>query len=227
MLVEKILELKETLLDEYTIATKMVTNSLRGLFERNARLLTDVIETYEPKVNRREIEIDEMSIAIIARYHPEAKDLRTIIMMLKMNNDMERVGDSAVNIAESARYLIERASFPFPETIRTMASETEIMTQESLIAFLDEDVARAEAVCIHDDIVDNLLKETTSSLMDEMAENTAAIECSFHLLRIAHNIERIADLATNVSENTIFIQTGRIIKHHNESPRNAERITTV
>jgi phosphate transport system protein len=216
MLKERIVELKKNLTEFASLIENILEKSLKGLLRREKELLSGVIERDEPKTNVLEIEIEEQCISLLAQYQPEAKDLRTILMILKMNNDLERMGDHAVNICESALYLIERPEVKPLLDLPRMAEETKTMVRDSITAFINEDAKLAQSVCERDNTIDNLREQTIRELITYMTSDATTIERSLHLMRISHNFERIADLATNICEDVIYIVEGHIIKHRHE-----------
>ncbi len=216
MLNEKILNLKEKLMYDALLVEKMIEKSIEGLLEKNKARLIEVIEKDEPVVNEMEIEIDEMCTGLIALYQPEAKDLRTILTILKINNDLERMGDLAVNLSESALFLIEKPDVKPLIDIPRMGKEAIKMLKDSLNSFINEDVKLAKSVLIRDNIVDNLQEQVVRELITFMISDPTTIERSMHLIRISHNLERIADLSTNICEDIIFMVEGKIIKHHRD-----------
>jgi len=216
MLNEKILNLKEKLMYDALLVEKMIEKSIEGLLEKNKAKLIEVIEKDEPVVNEMEIEIDEMCTGLIALYQPEAKDLRTILTILKINNDLERMGDLAVNLSESALFLIEKPDVKPLIDIPRMGKEAIKMLKDSLNSFINEDVKLAKSVLIRDNIVDNLQEQVVRELITFMISDPTTIERSMHLIRISHNLERIADLSTNICEDIIFMVEGKIIKHHRD-----------
>ncbi|MGB9677571.1 MAG: phosphate signaling complex protein PhoU [Candidatus Ratteibacteria bacterium] len=216
MIEEKISILKKKIIEFCLLAEKMIEESILGLLNKNSESLRKVIEEYEKKANDFEIEIDELCIETIAKYEPKAKNLRTILMILKINNDLERIGDHAVNISESALFLIERPQVKPLIDIPRMAEKTIEMMKDSVDSFINEDAIKAKKVCEEDDIIDDLKDQITRELITYMTSDTSTIERSLHLLRIAQNLERIADLSTNISEDVIFMVEGKVIKHHFE-----------
>jgi len=213
---EKINKLKEKIIEMALVVEKMIEKSIKGLLERNKEILDEVIEEEEKKVNDMEIEIDEMVIKFIALYHPEAEYLRTALMILKINNDLERMGDEAVNISESALFLIERPPVKPLIDIPRMAEIAIQMLKDSITSFVERKVELAKDVCIRDDLVDSLTNQVYRELITYMMQDPSTIERSFHLMRIARSIERIADLSTNLCEDVIFMVKGKVIKHHKE-----------
>jgi len=216
MLEERIQALKRELIEYATLVERMIEKSIQGLMRKETGLLREVIEQDEPKANAFEIELDEHCTNLVAQYQPIAKDLRTILMILKMNSDIERMGDHAVNIAESAAYLIERAPVKPLLDVPRMAEEVVNMVNDSLLSFINEDARLAGSVCERDDIVDGLAKQILRELITYMSADPSTIERSLHLLDIAGNLERIADLSTNMGEDVVFMVEGRVIKHHKD-----------
>jgi len=216
MLEEKLNELKKKLVEEAGLAEDMVKKSIEGLIEKRKKILEKVIKEYEPKMNKLEIELDELCTNLIALYQPEAGNLRTILMVLKMNNDLERIGDLAVNISESALFLIERPLVKPLIDIPRMAEETIDMLKKAVDSFINKDAKLAKSVCERDAIVDNLREQILRELITYMSSNSSTIERSIHLIRISRCLERIADLSTNICEDVIFMVEGKVIKHHKD-----------
>ena len=216
MLEEKMIALRKELIESATHVEGMIDKSITGLMRKDSTLLTEVIEKDEPKANDSEISIEELCTTMIAQYEPRAKDLRTILMVMKMNNDLERVGDHAVNIAECSLFLIERPSLKPLLDIPRMAEESVGMLKDAIEAFIKEDALLAAMVCERDNIVDNLGQQILRELITFMGADPTTIERSMRLLNIARNLERIGDLSTNISEDVIFMVEGRVIKHHRD-----------
>ena len=216
MLEEKLNELKKKLIKEASLAQDMVKKSIEGLIKKRKEILEKVTKEYEPKMNELEIELDELCTNLIALYQPEAGDLRTILMILKMNNDLERIGDLAVNISESALYLIEKPPVKPLIDIPRMAEESIDMLKNAINSFINKDANLAKSVCEKDSVVDNLRDQILRELITYMSSDPSTIERSIHLIRISRCLERIADLSTNICEDVIFMVEGKIIKHHKE-----------
>jgi phosphate transport system protein len=215
MLEERILQLRRELIEYATLVENMIDTAISGLLKRDGTLLRQVIEEDEPKANESEVVLDELCTTMIAQYQPRARDLRTILMALKMNNDLERVGDHAVNISESGLFLVERPPVkPFVDIPR-MADTAVSMLKDSIRAYIEEDALLAREVCERDDLVDALGNQIVRELITYMTSDATTIERALHLLKIAQNLERIADLSTNICEEVIFMVEGRNIKHHN------------
>lgn len=216
MLEEKMVTLRKELIEYASHVEDMINKSIAGLLKKDESLLREVIEKDEPKANEWEITIEDACTTMIAQYEPKAKDLRTILMVMKMNNDLERAGDHAVNIAEGSLFLIERPPLKPLLDIPRMAEESVGMMRDAIDAFIREDALLAAMVCERDNIVDNLGQQILRELITFMSADSATIERSMRLLNIARNLERIGDLSTNISEDVIFMVEGRVIKHHKE-----------
>jgi phosphate transport system protein len=214
MVERKIEEVKEKLIEFSEIVKGMLKKSIKGLVEKDERLLKEVIEEDEMKCNDLEIEIDGMCIHIIAQFEPRAKHLRTIFLALKMNNDLERMGDHAVNISQSGLFLISKPQVKPLLDIPRMAEEVSKMLEDSLKSFVNEDAALAKSVCERDDIIDDYRDQIVRELITYMVSDPSTIERALHLIRISGNLERIADLTTNICEDVIFMVKGELIKHH-------------
>jgi phosphate transport system protein len=213
MFYEKLNRLKEKIIEQGNLVESMIEKSIRGLLNKDKALLLEVLQVDEPRTNEIEIEIDEMCINLIARFQPEARDLRTIIMILKMNNDLERIGDMAVNISESALYLVERPQVKPMIDLPKMAEETIQMLKDGIDSFIKGDAKLAKSVCERDDIVDAYRDQILRELITYMISDPTTIERVIHIERISRNLERIADLATNIGEDVVYIVEGKIIKH--------------
>jgi phosphate transport system protein len=221
MLEEKLVLLKKELIDYAMLVETMVGKSIAGLLRRDKTTLLEVIGQEEPRANAYEIDMDELCTNLVAQFQPKGKSLRLILMALKMSNDLERMGDHAVNIVESALYLIERPQVKPLDDIPKMAEFTIKMLKDGISSFIDEDASLAKSVCAMDDSVDNLKDKIFQELTVLMSTDPATIERSLHLLRISGNLERIADLSTNICEDVMYLVEGRVIKHHkDEEPGN-------
>ncbi|MEO0078275.1 MAG: phosphate signaling complex protein PhoU [candidate division WOR-3 bacterium] len=213
LLETKITELKEQLLTMAAIVEDMVANSMKALVNRDQALAEQVIRTDEPRVNQLEIENEDSAINLMALYQPEASNLRTIAMVIKLNNDLERIGDHAENIAEAALFLIDKPPVKPLVDLPRMADIAISMLKDSLDAFTRADAELARSVCTRDSSVDELNRAIKSELMEYMSRDPSTIERALKLLMISLNLERVADLATNIAEDVIYIVTGQDIKH--------------
>lgn len=215
ILEEKINELKEKILMMADITRNMVSKSIRALIERNDALSKEVMEKDEPKVNELEIEIEEGAINLIALYQPEASHLRTVMMIVRINNDLERIGDHAVNIANGVmKWLIPKPDVKPLIDLPRMAEGATKMLSDSIDAFIRGDAELARKVCRRDSDIDNLLDQITRELITYMVSDSKTIDRALALILVSRNLERIADLATNLSEDVIYMVKGEVIKHH-------------
>ncbi len=218
MLREKITELKHQLMQDAGLVEDMISRSMRGILEKNADMLYQVVKHQEPRVNAFDRSIDELCVQTIAQFEPVARDLRLVIMIIKMNKDLERIADHAVNISESGLYLIANPFLGSYEDLRVMGENTISMMKDGINAFVNEDIALAKSVCDRDDIVDEAGDKILKDLTGVMKGKKDVIPRALALMRIAHNLERIADLSTNIAEEVIYIVEGRDIKHHGNEP---------
>jgi len=167
-------------------------------------------------IDRMELDIDERCLRLLALQQPMAKDLRFITAALKINNDLERVGDHGVNIAGSVMRLAGKPLLKPLIDIPRMAELASDMLHESLDAFVRRDAEKARRICIRDDVVDQLNDQIFRELVSYMVEDPKTITRAMELILVARNLERVADLATNVAEEVVFIAEARVIKHHAE-----------
>ena len=214
MIEQKINELKKTLIEYASLTQAMVEKSIKGLKEKDDRLLKEIIEKDEPCANNFEIDVDEKCTTLIVTMQPKAIDLRTILMILKMNNDLERIADHAVNISQSVMELIEQPLVKPLIDIPRMADEVMQMISDAIKSFINGDPVLAKTVCERDSVVDSLRSQIIRELITYMISDPSTIERSLHLLNISRNLERIGDLSTNICEDVIFLVDARVIKHH-------------
>jgi phosphate transport system protein len=205
--------LRERLLAMAGLVEEAIGRAIHALVSRDAKLTQQVIQSDKP-INMLEIEIDEFCLKLLALYQPEAKDLRFIAMALKINNDLERMGDQAVNIAERTQELLKEPLLKPLIDIPRMAEVAQRMVKESLDAFVQQDVERARAVCRQDDEVDRYDDQIFRELLTYMMEDPKAITRSVNLILVSRHLERIADHATNIAEDVIYLAQGLTIKHH-------------
>jgi phosphate transport system protein len=211
---KKLIELRKELIDYAALVEAMIDKSIKGLMDKKAMILESVIKEDETRANDYEIAIDEMCVSTIAQHQPATKPLRTILMMLNISTTLERMADHAVTISESGLYLIRQPSVKPLLDIPRMAEVTISMLKNAIDSFVNEDAALAMAVCERDSIVDALRTQMLRELISYMIADPLTIERTLHLMKIASNMERIADLATNICEDVIYMVQGRVIKHH-------------
>jgi phosphate transport system protein len=206
-------ELKEELLRMATLAEAAIGLSIKALVSRDAQMARRVIDS-DDAINALEIEIDERCLRVMALYQPEAKDLRLLAMALKINNDLERMGDQAVNIAERTLELLQEPLLKPLIDIPRMAEVAQRMVKDSLDAFVRQDVELARSVCRRDDEVDRYDDQIFRELLTYMMEDPRAITRAVNLILVSRHLERIADHATNIAEDVVYLAQGRTIKHH-------------
>jgi phosphate transport system protein len=210
---EELKDLRQTLLRMADTAQEMIGLAIKALVERKKEL-TDTVFELEETVNRTEIEIEEEVLRLMALRQPIARDLRLLTAILKINNDLERVADQAVNISETVAYLLKEPPLKPLIDIPKMAAIAQKMIKNSLEAFVNENPSLAQQVCRQDDEVDQLNDQLFRELLTYMIEDPKSITRAVDLILVSRNLERIADHATNISEDVIFIVEGKNIKHH-------------
>ena len=189
--------------------------AVEALLERNAEKAREVISG-DKVIDGMEVEIEEVCIDLLALQQPMAKDLRMLVAAIKIANDLERVGDHAVNLAQSAERLIEKRPIaPEPEIIE-MARLARDMLADALEAFVRGDAVAGREVCLRDDKVDALNRSVFRILLTHMMEDPHSIGAGLELFLVSRNLERVADLATNIGEDVVFLVEGKSIKHHAE-----------
>jgi len=206
-------ELNQALLSMGALVESSIHCSVQALVNRDERMARRVIED-EIRINQMELDIDARVTRLLALNQPVAGDLRLLIIALKINTDLERMGDLAVNIAERAISLAKVPLVkPLIDTPR-MASLVEDMLHSSLDAFVKRDATLAEKVLPADDEVDSIRDNIYSELLDVMQSNPSVVPSAIHLMFVARNLERIADHTTNIAEDVIFLVRGVDIRHH-------------
>jgi phosphate transport system protein len=193
-----------------------VEGAIHALFERDAELARKLMDGDTP-IDLEENEIEEDCLKILALHQPVAGDLRRVTAVLKINTDLERMGDLAVNIAERAYALALLPEMPIPSTLRQMTDITNTMVRDSLDAFVNLNVQLAKRVCRMDDEVDRYNGEIIDLVSAFMKQAPANVESGLHLFSAARQLERIADHATNIAEDVVYLADGKIIRHHPEA----------
>ncbi|HUL42917.1 MAG TPA: phosphate signaling complex protein PhoU [Bacteroidota bacterium] len=213
--------LKTTLIKMGSIAEEALQASLRALAEGDKRLAEHIIAT-DDRINTLEIEIDNAIVDLLALQQPVAIDLRLILAAQKINNDLERIGDHAVNIAESALQMRDlRCGTPLPD-ISAMGSIAQTMLREALDGFIHNDPKLGNTVLMADDQIDAMNRKVIQEIVGRMKSDQKTIDCGLEMIRVSRNLERVADLATNIAEEVIFIAQARVVKHHAEDQNAGE-----
>jgi phosphate transport system protein len=206
-------ELKENLLGMAAIVEEAIRDSVQSLVKRDSDLAQKAFG-FEDRINKMEIAIDEMCLKLLALRQPMAADLRFITSAMKITTDLERMGDQAVNIAERAISLNQEPQLKPYIDIPKMAEITQSMVKDVLDAFVNRDPKLARSVCERDDLVDGLNDQVFRELLTYMYGDSQTIGRAIHLMIVCRCLERIADHATNIAEDVIFLVDARVIKHH-------------
>jgi len=206
-------ELKENLLRMAALVQEGLSDAVQSLVKRDSELAQKTFAG-EDRINKLEIEIDDMCLKFLALKQPMAADLRFITSAMKIITDLERMGDQAVNIAERAISLNQEPQLKPYIDIPRMAEITQSMVRDVLNAFVNRDSKLARSVCERDDVVDALNDQVFRELLTYMITDTKAITRAVHLMIVSRCLERIADHATNIAEDVIFMVDALVIKHH-------------
>lgn len=210
---EELETLKERLLTMGGLAEEGVHSAIEALTRRDGRAMERVLVGDEP-INRLHIEVDRRAFQLLALYQPMAIDLRVIVSALKINTDLERVGDLAVNIAEASQRYIEHPPVKKLIDIPRMADIAQVMLRDALDAYVRRDVDLAQRVLDRDDELDTLKTQIFRELLTYMLQNPSTIEPSLDLILVSRHLERIGDHATNIAEDVIFMVSARDVRHH-------------
>lgn len=213
---EELEELQKKLLEMGGLVESSVHESVLALQERRAQH-AEIVWSNEKRINRLEIEIDNLATRLFALQQPIAGDLRFITAAIKINTDLERMGDLAVNVAQRAAALIERPAVRTFVDIPQMAMLTQKMVRKCLDAFVRRDPDLAREVLLSDDEVDRLRTSVHRELIEFMQEDPTVIAEAVDLILISRHLERIADHATNIAEDTLFLVKGVDVRHHAET----------
>lgn len=213
---EELGRVKEKLLTMAGQAEMLINDSVEALGQRDIGLAEKAILA-DKEIDKLEVEIEEEAVSLIARHQPAAKDLRFLIGIIKINSDIERIGDHGVNIAQCTLKLGQEPPLKPLIDIPRMAQLATAMLKNSLDSFVREDPEKARRVCASDDEVDKLKDQVFRELLTYMIENPQTISRAMDLILISRNLERIADLSTNISEEVIYISQGKVIKHNREA----------
>jgi len=208
-------QLKNNIVRMGSIVEESVTDANRAFVESSTERARKVIER-EQEINSLELANDNGVVDLLALQQPVASDLRFILAALKINNDLERIGDHAVNIAESAISYAGRPPLDVKTEIPRMAQVTQQMLREALDGFIHNNTATARGVLQHDDLMDSLNRKTINDLADLLRARPGSVDQALELVRVSRNLERVADLATNIAEEVIFIAEAHIVKHSSD-----------
>jgi phosphate transport system protein len=205
-------KLKEQLLALGAEIERSIVKTEECLYQLDVFAAEGIIE-YDHVIDQHEVDIEEECLKILALYHPVAMDLRGVIAMLKMNNDLERIGDLCKNIAEYVIEISKGPSIEIPTDFRAMFSETRRMVRSSLDSLVEADLELAKQVCEDDDIVDDLNVQIIGEIRERLRQNPARMPALLFLISVSRSLERIADYATNIAEDVAYTVSGSIVRH--------------
>ncbi|MAT72566.1 MAG: phosphate transport system regulatory protein PhoU [Planctomycetaceae bacterium] len=208
-------DLEQGLLDQSSVVEQMVYRTCGALQELSTDALRDIMVD-EESVNQREVQIEEECLKILALHQPVAVDLRRVATIMKINADLERIADLAVNIGERTSSLVMFPEFAPPPNLGEMSEIAIGMVRDALDAFVRLDAELAREVCLRDDEVDDLNREFIQTLHGMIAANPSEVEAALHYYSASRHIERIGDHATNISEDVIYLVDGEIARHRSD-----------
>ena len=204
--------LKERILRVGTLVEEAISKSITALINRDTNLAQRVMANDE-EIDRMEVEVEEECLKILALYQPVAADLRFVVSVLKINNDLERMGDLARNIAKRVAQLTAGEPCELPPEIRTMAMQAQDMVKECLDAVVKGDPLLARQVREEDDAVDEARQKIRRRVIQQIKANPENVESLLRINSVSKHIERIADMATNIAEDVIYMVQGDIVRH--------------
>lgn len=214
--VEELERLKSKLLEMSSLVEAAIYRSITAVVQKDEALAHDVLKN-EARINQIEIDIDEFAVSLLALQQPMAQDLRFLIAAIKINNDLERMGDLAVNIANRAISLLNEPIVKPMIDIPHIAALVQSMVRKSLDSFVNRDADLARSILASDDAVDDLRSASFHELVSFMEQDPKNIRQSVDLLSVVRNLERIADHATNIAEDVLFLVKGIDVRHHSET----------
>jgi phosphate transport system protein len=204
--------LKKDVVSLCVVVEEQVHLAVRALLDRDENMARRV-EARDLDIDQREVELEEECLKTLALYQPVAGDLRFIVSALKINNDLERIGDMAVNIARKALSLVELPPMTIPFDLATMSQKAQAMLRDSLDAMVNLNARLASSVCARDDEVDQMKREIRGKAEQLIRQDPNSLGVMLALLAVSRNLERIADHATNIAEDVVYLVEGRIIRH--------------
>jgi phosphate transport system protein len=218
---QELSKLKESLLQMAGMVERAISNAVEALVKRDTALAEKTIAE-DDKINQIEILIDDLCLKLLALHQPMAADLRFITSAMRINTELERIGDQAVNIAERVISLNQEPQLKPYIDIPRMAEITQSMVKDVLDAFVNGDAQLARSVCERDDQVDALNDQVFRELLTYMIAESKTITRAVHLIIVSRCLERIADHATNIAEGVIFMVKALVIKHHADAKKEPE-----
>jgi phosphate transport system protein len=210
--------LKKKILTVGALVEEAIAKSVSSLIHRDTRLAEEVIGA-DDTIDRSEVDVEEEVLKTLALHQPVAADLRFVIAVLKINSDLERMGDIARNISKKARFIARTEGFRTPVDFRDMAAKAQSMVRQSLDALVNADTKAARQVRGADDDVDRMRKDIQNQLENEIALHPQDTECLIRLISVSRHLERLADMATHIAEDVIYMVEGEIVRHeHGDEP---------
>lgn len=206
--------LKKQILNVGAVVEERIAGAITAVMKHDAVLARQIVEG-DHEINQMEIDVEEECLKILALYQPVAVDLRFVVSVLKINQDLERMSDLASNIGRRAEYLADMPKAVIPTELEEMSKHTQEMVKHCLDALVESNVTIAQQVCKADDEVDQHNRRMHVLIQDQIRQNPDDVERLFNLLSVSRHLERIADLATNVAEDVIYTVQGDIIRHGN------------
>jgi phosphate transport system protein len=205
-------KLKKTILEMGTIIEESISLAVTALMT-NDRTIAEEVIAEDQDVDQREVHIEEECLKILALHQPVARDLRFVVAVLKMNNDLERIGDYAVNTAERVLFLSNHGAIPIPIGVSTMAHRASQMVRQSLDALIEHDAALAKSVILSDDDVDEQRDKLFTVALNEIRRDVSHLDQWIQILSCIRYLERIADLATNIAQDVVYLVEGDVVRH--------------
>jgi phosphate transport system protein len=206
-------DLKRELSAQGTAVAERLAKAVRGLAQRDIHAL-DEVAIGDGDINARQMAIDDRAFKLLALQQPVAVDLRIIVASIKVNSDLERIGDLAVNIAEAGRRYFDYGAVPEQELVPRLADAAQAMLQWAWEAFVHGNLGLAQSVLERDDSLDSLRDQAFRRLADTMASNPACMASVLELMLVTRHLERIGDHATNIAEDVFFVVAGEDVRHH-------------
>ncbi|HVU89962.1 MAG TPA: phosphate signaling complex protein PhoU [Pirellulales bacterium] len=206
--------LKQKILLVGTLVEDAIAKAISALVNRNGDLARAIIER-DDEIDRMEVDVEEECLKVLALYQPVAADLRFVVAVLKINNDLERMGDLARNIAKRVAYLAAHERVELPAEFRGMAAQAQSMVRRSLDALVNRDTLIARQIRDDDDEVDAVQRIIRDRIQSQMRQSPDKLDLYMRLLSVSRHLERLADMATNVAEDVIYMVEGDIVRHRN------------
>lgn len=211
---EELNELKRNILKMSSIVNDAIEKSVEALLKKDEKLAND-IEKMDDEIDKIEIEIDQMCLDLLTRYQPAAVDLRFITAIMKINNDIERIGDLATIIAHKTKIILRQHYIEIPETIKPLKDKIISMFKDAMISLIDMKYENAISICDKDKEIDEIYVNTFRNIQNYIIKNTQSIKSGIELILIIKFLERMADHITNIAEDIVYMVKGETIKHRN------------